>query len=187
MKRKVIISIILIVLIISIAYLFLNRRGEDDINNTNNIINENDEKIDKDEYVNQIDNYVDELENISKENKKTLEASLTELELGEQANDFMTTLEIDEISGTVQVYDDKEVIISPYSDFLDIFYYYYKDNELVMYRREFMGIGGSVNYYFKGGKLIDIKDDTEEEMNFTPEKEEDILERAKNVYDKYVN
>ena len=61
--------------------------------------------------------------------------------------------------------------------------YYFENGKLVAYKRDFMGIGGSVTYYFKDDKLVFIDESKiEPEMVFEREDMASILVRATNVY-----
>ena len=124
-------------------------------------------------------------EDISKSGEsKIFDIILTEDIYGKEVTEFKESLEIEEVFGSIMTDEESFVTIIPMPDFLDNQSYYFEDGKLVAYKKDFMGIGGSVTYYFKDDKIVFI-DETkiEEEMIFTSEDAEDILERANNVYE----
>lgn len=139
-------------------------------------------KFDLSGYVKDVQKY------ISKSGEsKTFDIILTEDIYGKEVTEFKESLEIEEVFGSIMTDEENFVTIIPMPDFLDNQSYYFQDEKLVAYRKDFMGIGGSVTYYFKDDKIVFI-DETkiEEEMVFASEKEEDILERANNVYERFL-
>lgn len=149
----------------------------------NKDINTNTElEFDIQEYVKNIE------ENILKSKEsKTFDITLTEELYGKELTEFMEAIEVDEVLGTIVTDEESFVTIIPMTDFLDNQNYYFEEGKLVAYKEDFMGIGGSVTYYFKDNELIYI-DETkiEEEMNFVNEDEENILKRASTVYEQIV-
>lgn len=88
------------------------------------------------------------------------------------------------------IYTDHKNIVTiiPVSDFLDNEYYYYENEKFVAYIREFIGIGGRYEYYFKDGELVKIIKNVEEENKdvFSEESAEKILKAAELVKEKYI-
>ena len=115
--------------------------------------------------------------------EKNTETVLTEAIYGPEVIKYTALLDIDEVSGNILTDEKSFVTIIPFPDFLDNQNYYFEDEKLVAYKREFMGIGGEVTYYFKGSELIFI-DETkiEKEMIFESEDINDIMQRANSVY-----
>lgn len=119
--------------------------------------------------------------------EKYTEIVLTEAIYGPEVIKYTALLDIDEVSGNILTDEKSFVTIIPFPDFLDNQNYYFEDGSLVAYKEEFMGIGGSVTYYFKENELVFIDEtNIEEEMTFESENPEWILRRAKNVYDEFI-
>ena len=145
--------------------------------------NDSDLEFNLEEYVKNIQEYI----SISGENK-TFNVSLTEDIYGTEVTEFKQSLEVEDVLGSILTDDRTFVTIIPMPDFLDNQSYYYQDGKLVAYKKDFMGIGGSVTYYFRNDEVVFAGESKiEEEMTFTSEKAEDILERANNIYEKFLN
>ena len=144
--------------------------------------NDEELKFDVEDYVKNTEEYISKSGEI-----KIFDIDLTEDIYGKEVTEFKQTLEIEEVFGSIMTDEKSFVTIIPMPDFLDNQSYYFQDGKLVAYKKDFMGIGGSVTYYFKDDKIVFI-DETkiEEEMVFVSEEENDILERANNVYKKFL-
>ena len=140
-------------------------------------------KFDLEEYINEVKKHMEQ-----SGNQETFNLSLTEDIYGKEVSEYKQALEIEDVLGTI-IYDRKNfVTIIPMPDFLDNQSYYYQEGKLVAYKKDFMGIGGSVTYYFRNDEIIFIDESKiEEEMVFTSENIEAILERANNIYQKFLN
>ena len=139
-------------------------------------------KFDLSEYIKDVEKYI-----TKSGESKTFDMILTEAIYGKELTEFKQLLEVKEVSGSIITDEKSFVTIIPMPDFLDNQSYYFEGEKLVAYKKEFMGIGGSVTYYFKDDKIIYV-DETkiEEEMIFTSEDAKDILERANNVYERFL-
>lgn len=137
-------------------------------------------------YIDAIMRLVEKIEGANEEGKNTGEILITSEMFGDEIEEFKNSLEVEEVGGELETYKDEYLAILPYSDFLDVQKYYYVAGELVMYRREFMGIGGYANYYFLNGRLIEVKTEVESEMNFQQEKEDEIIKRARFNYEGFL-
>lgn len=193
MGKRVFMAILIIVAIVA-AVFGLTRLSDDKSLTPSSDENQNvqsgevsgETQYSEEEYSKIIDEYVSSIGEVNRENSNVQTVNLTDAELGEVATEFMNSLQVTEIPGEVLIHDSIVVTVIPASDFLDIQSYYYSGDELVMYVCEFTGIGGRANYYFDNSRLISVKTQIEEEMDFEQEKESKILERAKNIYEKYI-
>ncbi len=138
--------------------------------------------IEIDEFVNPIKADLENDINIRRES-----INVTESEIGSIANEYMATFETDELPATAIIHKDDMVIIAPITDFLDTQYYYFKEGKLVMYVREFMGVGGNITYYFDGEEIISVKENIEAGIVVVKEEVQDILSMANNNYTKFVS
>ena len=115
----------------------------------------------------------------------TFDIALTEEIYGKDVTDFKQTLEIEDVWGNIITDEKSFVTIIPMPDFLDNQTYYFKGDKLVAYREDFIGIGGSVTYYFKDNEIVYIDESKiEKEMVFEAENEKNIIERSNNVYER---
>ncbi len=144
------------------------------------------EQLTDEEFVSWIDSYLSEFGEITRENSTVIDTTVTDLELGNEAKDYMESFETDSVIAEVIKHDKNAIMIVPAPDFLNIQTFYYSGDKLVLYRCEFIGIGGEANYYFRDGKKIDLKTEVEEEMNFQEENAEEILKRSEEVYNKFM-
>lgn len=79
------------------------------------------------------------------------------------------------------------IAIMPAPDFLNNqIYYFNKYGALMMYESDFIGVGGSVKYYFSNGKLIEKESNLQAELHVEFENEKDILERSDIIYETFV-
>lgn len=144
-------------------------------------------KADSVMYLDAIDRLAGTIQNMSGEKKEKQSVSITKEMYGSEIEEFQNTLEVEEVLGEIETYEDKYVAVLPYSDFLDAQKYYYVAGKLVMYSREFMGIGGRVNYYFLDGKLMQVETELEPNFQIEQEDSEEILERAEFNYQTFLN
>ncbi len=144
------------------------------------------EQLTNEEFVSWVDSYLSEFGEITRENSTVIDTTVTDLELGNEAKDYMESFETDSVIAEVIKHDKNAIMIVPAPDFLNIQTFYYSGDKLVLYRCEFIGIGGEANYYFRDGKKIDLKTEVEEEMNFQEENAEEILKRSEEVYNKFM-
>lgn len=198
MKKKIIIVVsVIVVLALALGGMFLidkNRMnnnkpvifstwGHDYAPPVNNPNNNEELKFNLEEYVETVEGYISKLDE-----NKTFNVSLTEDIYGTELAEFKQSLEVEEVLGSILTDESSFVTIIPMPDFLDNQSYYYQEGTLVAYKKDFMGIGGSVTYYFRNDEIIFIDESKiEEEMVFTSENAEDILERANNIYEKFLN
>ena len=141
--------------------------------------------------INDWDSKIEAIKKIENQNKsavpsKTIEDNVGIDIMGNMVQDFMESFETDELAVTVQVAGSMVYII-PASDFLDNTQFHYDENgNLILYIREFIGIGGEARYYFENGTpiIINMKVDKKNQMQF--ESTDEILQRSKIVYDKYM-
>lgn len=106
--------------------------------------------------------------------------------LGETVKGFMESFEVEQVNVNVEIIGDSVRII-PLPDFLNNQYFYYdKNGALVLYITESNGIGGRGKYYFYGEELIEIVNEMEENAELPNEEVNDILNKSKNVYEKYM-
>lgn len=184
---KIICIVAFIVIAVGLAFGIGNKLGHKyEINNSGDEKSgeyvSGDELTDE-EFVAWIDSYIAEMGEITRENSTILNKEVTDLELGVEAKEYMEGFETDSVSAEVLKHTNNAIMIVPAPDFLDIQSFYYSGDNLVLYKREFIGIGGEASYYFRDGKKIAVKTEVEEEMNFEEEKAEDILKRAMHIRD----
>lgn len=140
---------------------------------------------DKSMTVYEIDRAVEQFENISLDKAKLQNVSTEYLEKG--AEEYL------DITGesTVQVYVLKDEIktvglriaVMPVADVLNNeIYYFNKYGTLMLYESQSVGVGGSVKYYFSNDKLIAKENNLQEIIEVEFEAEQDILDRADEVY-----
>lgn len=130
-----------------------------------------------------------EIDKIVKKNKvngnvKIIDEYLTSSTLGKNTEDYFENFEVDVISVTIEVGSFSLVII-PTTDFLDTQEYQFNDSgELVKYICTSNTKGGSMEYYFYNNKILltisDLLD--KDDVQFTNEDVEDILNRAEKLY-----
>lgn len=175
-----------ILVVVFICIFISNDNKEPNENENKDVLTEETgiEKLVKniDEYAKTIDD-----ERAANINMTSGEESITDAEYGEVATDFLKNFDVEFVASTVYVHSGDMVMISPYSDFLDIESFYFQKEKLVLYRRDFIGIGGNAKYYFEDDKLVHIAGEIDEDMFFTEEEEADILQRAQNVYSRFIN
>lgn len=105
--------------------------------------------------------------------------------IGTEYKELLNMLETNTLSVNVQTAGTM-VYILPVSDFVNNQQYHYDENgNLVLYISELMGIGGEIRYYFYNNQLIKTEDTVEEELFINYENSNEIIQRAKVVYDKY--
>ena len=142
--------------------------------------NDADAEFNVTEYVKDIQEYI-----LQAKESKTFDIALTEEIYGKEITEYIQTLEIEDVWGSISTDEKSFVTIIPMPDFLDNQTYYFKEDKLVAYKEDFMGIGGSVTYYFKDNEIVFIDESKiEEEMVFEAESANDIIERSNNVYEK---
>jgi len=106
--------------------------------------------------------------------------------VGIKNQDYMDSISENKVDVTIQVAGSMIYII-PMSDFVDNAQYHYDTNgELALYVCEIAGIGGEIRYYFENDSLLTQVANVEKEMQLNYESVEEILERAKLVYSKYM-
>ncbi len=100
--------------------------------------------------------------------------------------DYFTSFEVDEMGVTV-LKNGSSITMIPAPDFLDTqVFHFYDDGTLALYVSVSNTIEGKTKYYFYKDKLIDIKQEVEEGINIPFKKAEEILARAKLVYNQYM-
>lgn len=110
---------------------------------------------------------------------------ITEKEASASIKDFMNYFNVKDILAKVRVKNGCIEII-PYSDFVENMEYYYDGaGNLILFESVSTTVGGSCKYYFKDGKLIDIKIQYDEEVDVKLEDASDILNRAKIIYENF--
>lgn len=171
--------VIVIVAVLIYKGTIMQNNSLDDLENLDNL--DNSSYFDNSTYIKEIDAYAQNIYNSSGEWLKR-DGLITANEFGSDIDEFLMFFDTLGEYSNINILENKFVEIIPASDFLDIQSYYYKDNNLVLYERDFIGIGGFAKYYFKDGNLIEIVTEVEPEMNFTPENMDDILKRATNNY-----
>lgn len=103
-------------------------------------------------------------------------------------SELLAVKEAFETGISADIYTDHEsfIYVMPMPDALDNMIFYYQNGKLTAYTREFMGIGGSVTYYFNHDKLISIdKTKLEPEMEFTPENTVSIIIKSESAWNEY--
>lgn len=164
-----------------------NEKNEDQIEDNENISEPNEElnTLTKEEMILEIDDIVARNELISFANKK--EESIGVDILGSTVQGYMNYFNSESIN--VEIYiQGTSVRITPMPDFLDTqIYYFDSDGNLVMYIDESNTIGGEIKYYFYNGELIDIVNGIEEDIGIEFENSEEIIQRAVNVYNRYLS
>lgn len=138
------------------------------------------------DYVVQIKNEV-----ISKketaENTKEYDVVLSKTMYGEELEEYKNITKVEEVTAKVITDEKTFVQIIPTPDFLNNQTFYFSEGKKVAYVKEFVGIGGEVEYYLKNGEIVFInKAGIEENMIFVPENANDMLTRANNIYNKYI-
>lgn len=195
MNSKILKSVLAATLVFSILTGCGDKNNNANVNDDKIISGENvnsgenqDGKFVLEEYIKEIDEYVIPFDSGDYE-FFTLTEELTEKELGEEALSLMEALELNSLTADLKVHRPGYIFVSPYSDFMNLETYYFKDSKLVMYVCEFAGIGGSVKYYFKDDEVVNFVDNSEPEMNWipTPENEKKILEKANALFFKYID
>ncbi len=115
----------------------------------------------------------------------TIEDSVGVNIIGTEYQDLLNILETNELSVNVQTAGTM-VYILPVSDFVNNQQYHYDENgDLVLYVCELMGIGGEIRYYFNENQLVKTEEKIDGELFTKYEDENEIVQRAKLVYDKY--
>lgn len=149
---------------------------------------------------------IDDISNIDEEyfNKKISEINMIETKnrlanltntiedsvgieiIGEKNQDYFDNFSIKEMSVNIQIAGTMIYII-PMPDFVDNAQYHYDENgELALYICELTGIGGEVRYYFDNGKLLTRLENIEEDVIIPSENINEIVNRSKVIYDKYI-
>lgn len=187
MKGKSFFLIILLIILVAGVVIWKTQyenSGEDSINN----FESGDSKdtsgeiaLDKVKYVSEINSYVEDIEKNSGDRIQYDTLATTD-ELGSDIEEFINNFNTAGAYSTINIVKNKFIEIIPASDFLNLQSYYYKDGELVMYRCDFIGIGGSAKYYFKDKTQVALITSVEPEMNFKPEQSTNIIKRAENNY-----
>ena len=126
-----------------------------------------------------------EKENINTENVTIFEDNVGKEILGEE--EYFTSFEIEEV-GVSGIIANTSVQLIPNPDFLDTqVYHYYEDGTLALYVSISNTVGGQIKYYFKNGKLIKTVNELDEEsISPTLLNENEILAKARAVYDRYL-
>lgn len=176
----------------------LEKNEENNVQNGNKIIDDVKSQEPSGEIVSSDNNFTKDLDskiktikNIENQNESaiptdTIEDNLGIDILGTDFQSFFQAFQIEEAAVTVQIAGSM-VYILPTSDFLDNMQFHYdKNGNLVLYVREFAGIGGETKYYFEFEKLITINMDIESESQMQYENVDEILQRARLVYDRYI-
>lgn len=106
--------------------------------------------------------------------------------VGSQNQDYFTSFDTDKMGVTVQVAGTMAYIL-PAPDFVNNAQYHYdEDGNLVLYICELTGVGGEVRYYFENGALLTTLENVEEGVTITQENSDEILTRAKLIYETYM-
>lgn len=135
---------------------------------------------------------VEEIKNIKNQNlsaipTKTLEENIDIDIIVGKDKVFSELSKISQVSGTVQVAGSM-VYIMPDSELLDNTQYHYdKNGNLILYVRELSEYDKEARYYFENGTPIIINFTVEKKHQMDFEKAEEIFQRAKLVYEKYMN
>lgn len=162
---------------------------ENDKNLENNNITDNSgEVLSEEEKINKIVANIDMLrkQNNSTSVSKTLEDNVGIDIVGTKYQDFFTHFAMMEAFTTVQVAGSMVYII-PASDFLDLAQYHYDENgNLLLYVDELIGVGGEIRYYFSDNNLLTTQYQVEENIPIDYEDSQEIIQRAKVIYDKYM-
>lgn len=117
---------------------------------------------------------------------KSLEDSLGADIMGTKNQDYFDSFDMTEMAVTVQVAGSMIYII-PFPDLVDNAQYHYdKDGNLVLYICELIGVGGEVRYYFENGIPLTQETNVEEDIPINYESTNEIIERSKLIYDKYM-
>lgn len=77
--------------------------------------------------------------------------------------------------------------VIPYLDFSNNMIYYYENGKLICYESISTNVEGRTRYYFQNNELIKIVDEYEEGIEPSHEEGNIILERANQIYAKYIN
>lgn len=170
-------------------YIENNEQNEDQIEDNENISEPNEElnTLTKEEMILEIDDIVARNELISFANKK--EESIGVDILGSSIQEYMNYFNSESIN--VEIYiQGTSVRIIPMPDFLNTqIYHFNTDGDLVMYMAVSNTIDKKIKYYFYNGELIDkivnLEEDIDIEIEF--ENSEEIIQRAVNVYNRYLN
>ena len=182
--KKLLIAILAIIIVAMLAMWGMSKQNVKEPTNDNisGDVNESGEIVmDKVSYVKSINSYVDEIL-ASSGDKLKYDTLVTTDEVGNEIDDFVKSFNTVGAYATIEITKNRAIEIIPASDFLDIQSYYYKGGDLVLYKRDFIGIGGSAKYYFKDGEQVALVTDVEDAMKFTPERSADITKRASNNY-----
>lgn len=155
----------------------------------NNISGENDSQELSGNYYEESKNAIDfQIANInSQEIINTFSDSLSSDMLSDLDKEFLVSFGQNELPVTINIKENFVEII-PTSDFLENKIYYYNEvGELIYYESISNTIAGSVKYYFKNNENIYIMDNYEEvNENLKMEDASQILNRAVNIYNKYL-
>ena len=107
--------------------------------------------------------------------------------VSESARSFMSYFKLNDLPVTINV-KDRCIEIIPASDFLENMVYYYDENgNLILYESVSTTIEGSTKYYFENGTSIDVVWNYEEDIEKQEEYVFDVLNRAHNIYNKFLN
>ena len=107
--------------------------------------------------------------------------------VSESARSFMSYFKLNDLPVTINV-KDRCVEIIPASDFLENMVYYYDENgNLILYESVSTTIGGSTKYYFENGTSIDVVWNYEEDIEKQEEYVFDVLNRAHNIYNRFLD
>lgn len=110
---------------------------------------------------------------------------IKEDEATDAIKEFMNYFKVNDMLVKVKVKKGCVELI-PYSDFIENMVYYFDGaGNLILFESVSTTVGGSCKYYFNNGELIDVLVAYGEKIEVTPENASDILNRAKNIYEKY--
>lgn len=188
-KRLILVTIIIMIgIALTIFCKNIKQNRIEESNKTQNKIEENNNLIDKNK-IEEINSIVNSFEPIKFE--ETHSQELNELFLGKEVKEYLETFELTEVSVNVSKNINNlgmEIVIIPAPDFLNNQYFYYNnEGKLIFYKNESVGVGGSIIYYFNNERLIKKENKIEENIEVEFEDESDILFKAYNLYDRYIN
>lgn len=132
---------------------------------------------------------IEYINSIEQENKNVIDVKIVEDNVGVEIfgdKEYFDAMQEDTI-GVSCIVAGTSVQIIPNPDFLDTqVFHYTKDGNLIMYISISNTIGGQVKYYFSEDRIIEISNEIEEDIDINLLNEQDILPRAKVVYDRYL-
>lgn len=163
---------------------FTSPNSGDKIDNDESLSGESNNKISKEEKIKRIE---EQVTLISSGDNKNFRDNLTIDMVSDSAKDFMKYFKLNALGVTVNI-KPGFVEIMPDTDFIENMVYYYDENgDLILYEGVSTTVEGSCKYYFEKGSGISVVANYEDGVEHKEEYMGSVLNRAKLIYDKYLD